>query len=148
MIWLAHSSVATIVERDGKFLMVEETDGDAVVFNQPAGHLEDRETLFRAAVRETLEETAWEVELTALIGLYHYPAPNGVTYIRHCFAATPVKHHPHLDLDEGIMAAHWFSAAQILDPAFRVRSPIVSRCLQDYLQGRRFPLDFIYHHPS
>ena len=150
MTWLAHSSVATIVEKDGKFLMVEETDtnaqGTAVVFNQPAGHLEDRETLFSAALRETLEETAWDVELTALIGLYHYPAPNGVTYIRHCFSAKPVRHHRQQKLDKGIIRAHWLSAQDIMDPAFRARSPIVRRCLQDYLDGRRYPLNLIYHH--
>jgi len=146
MTWLAHSSVATIVENDGKFLMVEETDGDQVVFNQPAGHLEDGETLFAAAIRETLEETAWEVELTAFTGLYHYPAPNGITYIRHCFAAKPGRYHAGQVLDDGIIAAHWFSAREILDPQFRARSPIVRRCLQDYLAGKRFPLDLIHHH--
>ena len=146
MIWLAHSSVATIVEKDGLFLMVEETDGADTVFNQPAGHLEANETLFEAAIRETLEETGWEVELTDFLGLYHYPAPNGVTYIRHCFAARALAHKSERTLDAGIIAAHWFSAETILAPDFKARSPIVSKVLRDYLSGTRFPLSLIYHH--
>lgn len=146
MLWLAHSSVATIVEKDGRFLMVEEHDGERVVFNQPAGHLDEGETLFAAAVRETLEETGWEVDLTALLGLYHYPAPNGVTYIRHCFIATPRMHHPLQALDTPIIAAHWLTADEILAPGFAARSPIVVRCLQDYLAGVHYPLQLIHHH--
>jgi 8-oxo-dGTP pyrophosphatase MutT (NUDIX family) len=146
MLWLPHTSVATIVERDGKFLMVEEADGERIVFNQPAGHLDAGESLFTAATRETLEETGWEVDLTALIGIYHYPAPNGVTYIRYCFAATPVRHSPERPLDTPIIAAHWLSVDTILAPDFKRRSPIVSRCLQDYLAGNRYPLTLLYHH--
>ncbi|MDR2213418.1 MAG: NUDIX hydrolase [Pseudomonadales bacterium] len=148
MLWLAHNTVATIVERDGLFLMVEEREDDRVVFNQPAGHLEQHETLFSAALRETLEESAWQVELSALVGIYHYPAVNGITYLRYCFAARPLGHEAQRQLDTGIIAAHWLPAAAILDPAFAARSPIVRRCLRDYLQGKRYPLDLIYHHPA
>lgn len=146
MTWLAHSSVATLVEKDGLFLMVEEIDNGRMVFNQPAGHLEDGETLFAAAVRETLEETAWETELLYFVGLYHYPAPNGVTYIRHSFAAKAMQYQPERLLDPSIVAAHWLSAETILDPSFPARSPIVQRTLRDYLAGKRYPLDLIYHH--
>ncbi|MGV3591598.1 MAG: NUDIX hydrolase [Gammaproteobacteria bacterium] len=146
MTWLAHSSVATIVERDGLFLMVEEVDEGRTVFNQPAGHLEEHETLFDAAVRETLEESGWHVELTGFLGLYHYPAPNGVTYIRHCFVARPLWHEADRKLDTGIVAAHWLSADTILAPGFNARSPIVGRVLRDYLDGTRYPLSLIYHH--
>jgi 8-oxo-dGTP pyrophosphatase MutT (NUDIX family) len=146
MTWLPHSSVATIVEKDGLFLMVEEIDGTHTVFNQPAGHLEANETLFAAAIRETLEETCWRVELTDFLGLYHYPAPNGVTYIRHCFVARAVSHDADAKLDAGIIAVHWLSADTILAPGFKARSPIVIRVLRDYLQGTRFPLSLIYHH--
>jgi 8-oxo-dGTP pyrophosphatase MutT (NUDIX family) len=148
MTWLAHSSVATIVEKDGLFLMVEETDEGRTVFNQPAGHLEEHETLFEAAVRETLEETGWHVELTDFLGLYHYPAPNGVTYIRHCFVARPLRHDSNRALDTGILAAHWLSMETILAPHFRARSPIVGRVIRDYLSGTRYPLSLIYHHGS
>ena len=146
MTWCPHSSVATVVEKDGLFLMVEETDGAATVFNQPAGHLEANETLFEAAIRETLEETCWQVELTDFLGLYHYPAPDGITYIRHCFVARALAHKTDCKLDEGIVAAHWLSASTILAPAFKARSPLVSKVLRDYLKGTRFPLSIIYHH--
>lgn len=148
MTWLAHSSVATIVERDGLFLMVEETDHGRTVFNQPAGHLEAGETLFEAAVRETLEETAWLVALDSLLGLYHYPAPNGVTYIRHCFVAHALEQRNGQPLDDGIIAAHWLSAERILAPDFPARSPIVQRVLRDYLAGTRYPLSLIHHHQA
>jgi 8-oxo-dGTP pyrophosphatase MutT (NUDIX family) len=148
MTWYAHSSVATIVEKDGLFLMVEEKDGVRTVFNQPAGHLEAGETLFEAAIRETLEETRWQVRLTAFIGLYHYPAPNGITYIRHCFAAQPLSQLADAELDEGIIAAHWFSSETILAPGFQARSPLVGKVLRDYLAGTRFPLSIIHHHQS
>lgn len=146
MLWLPHSSVATVVERDGRFLMVEEQDGDRVVFNQPAGHLDEGETLFEAGVRETLEETGWLVNLTHLLGIYHYPAPNGVTYIRHCFIASATEHFPERPLDTPIVAAHWLAADTILAAGFAARSPIVLRCLRDYLAGVRYPLDVIHHH--
>ena len=146
MIWHAHSTVATVVEKDGLFLMVEERDNGNTVFNQPAGHLEADESLFDAAIRETLEETAWHVQLTSFLGLYHYPAPNGITYLRHCFVASPLAQEPGRVLDDGIIAAHWLSAATILEPGFPARSPIVTRVLQDYLQGLRYPLSMIYHH--
>lgn len=148
MIWLAHNSVATIVEQDGLFLMVEELDASRPVFNQPAGHLEAGETLFAAAVRETLEETAWEVELQYLLGLYHYPAPNGNTYIRYCFVAKALQHHNTRALDSGIIAAHWLSADTILSDTFPARSPLVQRALRDYLEGKNYPLSLIHHHPS
>lgn len=146
MTWYAHSSVATVVEKDGLFLMVEEMDGTRTVFNQPAGHLEANETLFDAAIRETLEETRWQVELTAFIGLYHYPAPNGITYIRHCFAARPLSYSADAKLDDGIIDAHWISSETILAAAFNARSPLVSKVLRDYLSGTRYPLSIIYHH--
>lgn len=146
MVWLAHSSVATVVQdAQGRFLLVEERDGDRVVFNQPAGHLDEGETLFAAAVRETLEETAWDVELTDFIGLYHYPAPNGLTYIRHCFAAKPLRHHAGQPLDVPVIAAHWLTADQIFAADFAARSPLVALCLRDYLDGKRYPLSLIRH---
>lgn len=147
MNWYPHTTVATIVEQNGRFLMVEESDAGNIVFNQPAGHLEPDENLFEAALRETLEETAWHVRLTALLGCYHYVSPaNGVTYIRYCFIADPVRHEATRELDQDIIACHWLSADTILQPDFRARSPIVSRVLQDYQAGVRYPLSLIHHH--
>lgn len=145
-IWTPHSTVATIVEQDGRFLMVEETEDGNTVFNQPAGHLDEGETLFDAAVRETLEETGWHVTLTAYLGTYVYRAPNGITYVRHCFVAAPERHDPERDLDDGIIAARWLDSADILSTGFNARSPLVVKAIEDYLDGRRLPLDSVYHH--
>ncbi len=104
MSWYPHTTVATIVEQNGRFLMVEEKEAGQQVFNQPAGHLDANESLFEAALRETLEETAWEVELTAYLGTYQYLSDaNGITYIRHCFIAQPRRHDPKRALDPDIV---------------------------------------------
>ena len=141
MQWLAHVTVATIVEDQGRFLFVEELKGGRAVLNQPAGHLEANETLQQAAIRETLEETGWDVELTSLVGIYLYTAPsNGVTYQRICFAAKPLRHHPELALDEGIIGPLWLSRDELADEQQRWRSELVMRCVEDYLGGERFSL--------
>jgi 8-oxo-dGTP pyrophosphatase MutT (NUDIX family) len=145
MRWLAHVTVATIVEDQGRFLLVEELSADKKqVFNQPAGHLEANESLLEAAVRETLEETGWDVELTAVTGIYLYTAPsNGVTYQRVCFAARPLRHHPEHALDEGILGARWIPREELAAQPERWRSHLVLRCIDDYLAGERFPLSLI-----
>ncbi|WP_060482936.1 NUDIX hydrolase [Pseudomonas sp. NBRC 111119] len=136
MSWQPHITVATVIEQDGKFLFVEEFKAGKAVFNQPAGHLEPDESLAQAALRETLEETAWEVELTGLVGIYLYTAPsNGVTYQRVCFAARPVRHHAHLALDSDITRALWLTRDELLADPARWRSELVPRCLDDYLAG-------------
>ncbi|MDT8396997.1 MAG: NUDIX hydrolase [Pseudomonadales bacterium] len=147
MSWYPHSTVATIVEHNGRFLMVEEEDQGLTVFNQPAGHLEENESLFEAAIRETLEETAWQIELSDFLGLYCYQAPNnGETYIRHCFVGRTLYQQPERALDVGIIAAHWLSAEEIFNPTFKARSPVVTKVLDDYLRGIRYPLELIFHH--
>jgi 8-oxo-dGTP pyrophosphatase MutT (NUDIX family) len=147
MSWYPHITVATIVEQNGRFLMVEEKEAGQQVFNQPAGHLDANESLFEAALRETLEETAWEVELTAYLGTYQYlSAANGITYIRHCFIAMPLRHDTERALDPNIIQTHWLSAETILADDFQARSPIVCKVLKDYLCGQQFPLSAIYSH--
>ena len=144
MTWLPHITVATIVEDNGKFLMVEELKGGRAVLNQPAGHLDPNETLTEAAVRETLEETGWDVEATGIVGIYLYTAPsNGVTYQRVCFAAKPRRHHPERQLDDGIVGPCWMTREQLLGEAERWRSELVLRCIDDYLSGHRHPLSLI-----
>lgn len=144
MSWQPHITVATVVEDQGRFLLVEETADGCAVFNQPAGHLEANETLLEAALRETLEETGWEVELTAVTGIYLYTAPsNGVTYQRVCFAARPLRHHPERALDEGIIGPRWLTRDELLAESDRWRSHLVLRCIDDYLAGERFPLSLI-----
>jgi 8-oxo-dGTP pyrophosphatase MutT (NUDIX family) len=144
MQWQAHVTVATIVEDHGRFLIVEELKGGKAVLNQPAGHLDPDETLQNAAVRETLEETGWDVELTSVIGIYLYTAPsNGVTYQRICFAAKPLRHHPDYQLDDGIIGPLWLTREQLQAEQDRWRSELVMRCIDDYLSGEHFSLNLL-----
>lgn len=139
-----HVTVATLVEDQGRFLMVEEISDGRAVLNQPAGHLEADESLIQAALRETLEETGWEVELTAVTGIYLYTAPsNGVTYQRVCFAARPLRHYPERELDTGIIGPRWLTRDELLAHREQWRSPLIIRCIDDYLAGERFPLSLI-----
>ncbi|MCY1263807.1 Phosphatase NudJ [compost metagenome] len=142
-----HVTVATVVEDQGRFLLVEELAEGREVLNQPAGHLENGESLLQAALRETLEETGWEVELTAVTGIYLYTAPaNGVTYQRVCFAARPLRHHPDRALDEDIIGPRWLTRDELAAQPERWRSHLVLRCIDDYLAGERFPLALIRDH--
>ncbi|WXL27602.1 NUDIX hydrolase [Ectopseudomonas mendocina] len=144
MNWNPHITVATVVEQDGKFLLVEELKAGRLVLNQPAGHLEANETLREAAIRETLEETGWDVELTGLLGIYLYTAPsNGVTYQRVCFTAKALRHHPDRQLDEGITRALWLSPEELAAEASRCRSELIIRCVDDYLNGSHGSLDLV-----
>ncbi|MGA6097680.1 NUDIX hydrolase [Stutzerimonas marianensis] len=141
MAWHPHITVATVVESAGRFLMVEESKGGRLVLNQPAGHLEPDETLKAAAIRETLEETGWTVELTGVVGIYLYTAPsNGVTYQRVCFAAKALHHDASRSLDEGIVAATWLSRDELLEQSSRWRSELIIRCIDDYLAGPSYDL--------
>lgn len=144
MTWKPHATVAVIVEdTQGRFLLVEEHSDGRLVFNQPAGHVEEGEAIAEAARREALEETGWEVEPEAFLGMYRYVAPaNGVTYFRFCFTARPLRH-VSSQLDEGIVAAHWLELDEIRRLGDRLRSPMVLDCILDYRKGRRFPLDVI-----
>lgn len=150
--WTPHATVATIVEKEGKFLLVEEnrlinSKGDfGVVYNQPAGHVDQGESIMAAAIRETLEETRWQVKLTHLVGIYIYTAPaNGITYHRYCFAAEATEHHAASALDDGILDAKWYSWEEI-QQLNNLRSPLVKRCIEDHIKGKRYPLDLIYEH--
>jgi ADP-ribose pyrophosphatase YjhB (NUDIX family) len=143
-----HITVATVVEQDGRFLLVREQADDKLVLNQPAGHVEAGESLVQAAFRETLEETAWHVEITDLLGIYVYQPRRGAgVYYRLCFAATPLSHDSRQKLDAGIVGAEWLTVDQLSACRSEHRSPLVQRCVDDYLSGRRLPLDAIYQHP-
>lgn len=145
MRWFPHVTVATIVERDGHFLMVEEDKGSGSVFNQPAGHLENGESLLDAARRETLEETGWDVAIDELIGFYQWRNPGkDETYLRACFHATPLSHDPARPLDTGIIAAHWLTRDTLGSAQIRPRSPLVLACIDDYLAGQRYPLALLH----
>lgn len=144
MSWAPHVTVATIVERDGRFLLVyEEADGKQV-YNQPAGHLDPNETLQEAAIRETLEETAWHVTLTGVVGVNLYEAPsNGVTYLRTTFIAEALNQDTERSLDTGIIEAVWLTYEEILERRAQLRSPMTLQIIDEYRAGRRFPMDVI-----
>lgn len=144
--WEPHVTVAVVVERDGRFLVVEEeAELGRVVYNQPAGHVEKGETLEQAAVREALEETGWDVKLTAFLGLYVYTPPfnHDLTYYRACYLADGVKHHAERALDDGILRALWLTRDE-LAATERLRSPLVLRCVEDAIAGQRFPLALVH----
>jgi 8-oxo-dGTP pyrophosphatase MutT (NUDIX family) len=133
-------TVAVVVPRDGRLLLVEERVRGALVLNQPAGHVEPGETLLEAAIRETREETGWEVALTHLVGAYRWDAPDGTAFLRFAFAATTVAHHPAEPLDAGIERALWMRPEELRAAEARVRSPLVLAVVEDWLAGVRLPL--------
>ena len=144
MTWAPHVTVATIIEQDNRYLMVyEEADGQKV-YNQPAGHLDPNETLQEAAIRETLEETGWTIELTGVVGVNLYTAPsNGITYFRTTFIAKPLSHDSQRQLDTGIIEAVWLSYEELVARKHQLRSPMTLQIIEEYRAGRRFPLEVV-----
>jgi 8-oxo-dGTP pyrophosphatase MutT (NUDIX family) len=148
-VWKPNVTVAAVVEREGRFLLVEEETGRGRLFNQPAGHLDPGESLLQAVAREALEETAYAFTPTALLGVYQYQSlADGVTYLRFAFTGDIAGHDAARALDTGIIRAAWLTPAEIRREAARHRSPLVMRCIEDYLAGRRYPLAAIYHHAA
>jgi len=146
MVWTPRVTVAAVVERDGRFLLVEEVADSRLVLNQPAGHLEHGESLLDACRRETLEETGWQVEPDAVVGLYRRIEPTtGITTLRVCFSACAVAHDPDRPLDTGIERAVWLTREELLADAARHRTELVLRCVDDYLAGARHPLALLAH---
>lgn len=143
MTWKPHVTTAVIVTRDDRFLMVEERSGGQIVFNQPAGHIESGESILTAARREAREETGWDIELRHFLGLYTYLSPqNGVTYFRFSFVADALMQVSTV-LDPDIIAAHWLTLEEIKQRQGQLRSPLVLECINDYLHGKRYPLELI-----
>jgi 8-oxo-dGTP pyrophosphatase MutT (NUDIX family) len=139
-------TVAAIAEDAGRFLVVEERINQRLVFNQPAGHVESGESLLAAVIREAREETAWRFEPEALIGVYLWRSPDsGVTTMRFAFNGTVDDHQAAQPLDSGIIGTHWLSQAELKEREQRLRSPLVMRCIEDYLGGRRLPLASVGH---
>lgn len=147
MVWKPNVTVAAVIERQGEFLFVEEkSSGSALLFNQPAGHLERGESLIAAVIRETLEETAYHFSPTALTGIYQWRHPQkDISYLRFTFTGEITGHEPKRRLDHGIVRAAWMTPEQIRGYAERHRTPLVAQCLDDYLAGRRYPLDLLAH---
>ena len=143
-LWKPNTVVAAIVEQDGRFLFVEEEADGRAVFNQPAGHLDPGETLLDAVRRETLEESAWHIEPTGLVGIYLMQPPESpITYLRFCFRARAIRHEPERKLDKEIIRAVWMTPDELRAERARHRSPLVLRCVEDALTGADTPLSLI-----
>jgi 8-oxo-dGTP pyrophosphatase MutT (NUDIX family) len=141
MTWRPDLTVAAIVQRDDRFLIVEERIRSRLVFNQPAGHVEDGESILDAVVRETLEETTWHFQPRHLLGIYLWRnAESGRSFLRVAISGEVSKQDTGRCLDDGIVAAHWLSREQLLAQSARLRSPLVLTCIDDHLAGRRHDL--------
>jgi ADP-ribose pyrophosphatase YjhB (NUDIX family) len=153
--WKPSVTVAAVIEQDGRFLLVEEHTADGLRLNNPAGHLEPGESPDQGCTREVLEETAHLFTPTSLVGVYlsrfQRPRPNGledITYLRMAYAGTLGQLITGQALDTGIVRTVWLSADEVRSSTARHRSPLVLRCMEDYLRGQRYPLAFVHTDPS
>ena len=149
--WKPNVTVAAVIERDGRFLLVEEDTSDGIRLNNPAGHLDPGESPIQACVREVLEETAFDFKPSALLGVYmnrfvRTRTGTDTTYMRFSFTGTVGTFHEGQPLDEGIRRTVWMTAEEIreADAAGQLRSPLVVKSLDDYLAGQRFPLNLVF----
>ncbi len=136
-------TVATIVCENSRFLMVEELIDNALKYNQPAGHLEANESLVDAAIRETLEETAWDVQMQGYLGVSVFNAPSGDTFIRHSFVAKALSERPNYALDEGIQRCLWLTRAEIESLGPQLRSPLILPTIDQFLADEVYPLAMV-----
>lgn len=147
MVWKPNVTVAAVVMRDGKFLLVEEETDQGLAFNQPAGHLEAGESLVDAVIRETLEETAYQFKPTHLVGIYNWKHPTkDLTYLRFAFGGDLVGYEAGRQLDDGIIGARWLSLDEVKATQSRHRSPLILRCIEDLLADKFYPLDLLVHY--
>jgi 8-oxo-dGTP pyrophosphatase MutT (NUDIX family) len=147
MIWKPNVTVAAVIERDGKFLLVEEETSQGLRYNQPAGHLEADESLLSAVTREVLEESAYHFVPQHLLGIYRWHSiDSDTTYLRFAFTGGLTGHDPHRTLDNGILQAVWLTPGEIRATQKRHRSPLILHCVEDYLAGRRYPLELLTHY--
>ena len=147
--WKPNVTVAALIERDGHFLLVEEDTADGLRLNNPAGHLDPGESPIQACIREVLEETAHDFTPTALVGVYlnrfrRTRTGDDITYLRFAFAGQLGTHHGWRALDEGIVRTVWMTPEEIRATRDRHRSPLLLRCLDDYLAGQRFSLNLVH----
>lgn len=151
--WKPNVTVAAIIERDGRYLLIEEHTQEGLRLNNPAGHLDPGESPADACAREALEETAHPFTPTALVGIYmsrfQRPATGeDITYLRMAFCGDIGEHQAHLKLDEGIVRTLWMTPEEIRVSVQRHRSPLVLQCIEDHLAGQRFPLQVIHTDPA
>lgn len=144
MVWKPHVTVAAVIEKDNRFLLVEETTDNGLMFNQPAGHLEPGEDLIGAVKREVREETAWQFEPEAIVAIQLWRKnPKCPSFVRFCFSGNIYDYDPHQKLDDGIVATHWLSHQEIAARRGQLRSALVLKTLDAYLRGERYPLDLL-----
>lgn len=143
-VWKPHATVAAVIEKDNHFLMVEENIKGKHVFNQPAGHLDPGESLIEAAIRETREETAWGFQPEFITGIYRWPQPGTErSFLRVTFSGSCNDHRQEQALDDGIIRAVWMTREELAKQPVKLRSPMVLRCIDDYLTGKRYPLELL-----
>ena len=146
MTWTLHATVAAVIPREGRYLLVEERIDGSTLFNQPAGHLEPGETLVQAVQREVREETARHFEPEALVGVYQYEISSRQrTYLRFCFCGRVGGREAGRSLDKEIIDTHWLTLAEIEDLKTQLRSPMVLQCIRDHRSGVRLPLDSLHY---
>ena len=144
MSWVPHITVAAIIEKNNKFLLIEEYVKDMLVINQPAGHLEENETLEEACIRETLEETAYLVKADYLIGVYQEREKNSLDmYLRFCYKCSIIEEKPEIKLDKNIVNKLWLSKDDLLLPGVNLRSNMVLKCINDYYDGYKYSKNII-----
>lgn len=149
MVWKPHVTVAAIAEQDGRFLVVEERVRGQLVINNPAGHLEESESFQAAICREVLEETGWEFEPDRLTGIYLWKNKRlDTTFLRVTFFGHCRRHHPDQPLDRGIVGPKWLSRDELASGQHALRSPMVVRCIDDYLAGIHYPLELLTCFPE
>jgi len=149
MNWNPHITVAAVIEKDERFLCVEETSGGKVVLNQPAGHWEKNETLLDAVIREVLEETAWHFRPLYVVGIYQWTNPaNAETFLRFCFGGELIGHDHQANIDPEILRIVWLSYEELVQDMDRHRSPLVRKCLDDYRSGLRHDIKLLQTLPS
>jgi 8-oxo-dGTP pyrophosphatase MutT (NUDIX family) len=146
MVWKPDVTVAAVAERDGRFLLVEERAGGRLVLNQPAGHLEDGESFADAVIRETFEESGWRFRPEAIVGVYVWRSEqSNKTFLRVAFAGELESCDAMQPPDKAILRVRWLSRDQLREPGRRLRSPLVRRCVEDYVAGVRYPCALINH---
>ena len=134
-------TVAAVIEREGRLLLVEEEYDGKRVLNQPAGHLDPGESIVAACAREVLEETAHGFVPESLVGIYRwYYAPRDITFLRFTFAGRLESFDAGRPLDKEIVATHWLTREELVAKSAMHRTPLVMSCVDDYLAGKRFPL--------
>ena len=145
--WKPNVTVAAVIEREGRFLLVEEHTPEGLRFNQPAGHLEPGESLLEATVREALEETAHRFLPEYLVGIYQWTRPQGdITYLRFAYGGRIEGAGRGRELDDGIVRAVWMTIDEVRATADRHRSPLILQCIEDWLAGQRHPLSLVRHY--